>query len=123
MPKVGDKNQVWVGAAEHTPGGLTRDDLMMNKRGKVVSKRKHALGLSQAHNLTARRGGAATYFQDNQGSGILGDILPFGHMLGLGAEEAPQGAGILGDIIPFGHMLGLGAKKKRAARAPRHRRS
>ena len=28
-----------------TPGGLTRKDLMPNKDGKIVSKRKHAAGL------------------------------------------------------------------------------
>jgi hypothetical protein len=36
---AGQRRQVWEGRAERTKGGLTRADLMMNKQGKIVSKR------------------------------------------------------------------------------------
>ena len=36
---VGKKWQVWKGTRERTVGGLTKADLMMNKNGKVVSKK------------------------------------------------------------------------------------
>lgn len=39
--RYGDKQAVWAGLAYSTKGGLTRSDLMVNKRGKVVSKRAH----------------------------------------------------------------------------------
>lgn len=39
-----DKRQVWEGKKTKTRGGLTRDDLMKNKQGKIVSKKKHAQG-------------------------------------------------------------------------------
>jgi len=41
----GSKLEVWKGTAKHTSGGLTKADLMLNKRGKVVSRKMHALGL------------------------------------------------------------------------------
>jgi hypothetical protein len=40
---VGSKLQVWRGNAAKTVGGLTKKDLIQNKRGKVVSKAKSDL--------------------------------------------------------------------------------
>ena len=37
----GSRAQVWHNTAYHTPGGLTKSHLLMNKRGHIVSKRKH----------------------------------------------------------------------------------
>ena len=44
MPAVGTKAQVFHGTAKHTSGGLTRKDLVKNKHGRIVSRRKMALG-------------------------------------------------------------------------------
>ena len=44
VPAVGSHAQVWNGNAKHTSGGLTKSDLMKNKHGRIVSKKKHALG-------------------------------------------------------------------------------
>jgi len=41
----GSKAQVWHGTAKKTPGGLTRKDLMKTKKGRIVSRKKHAIGL------------------------------------------------------------------------------
>merc|ERR550514_1220120 len=38
------KAMVFRGSKEKTVGGLTRDSLMKNKRGKIVSKRNNAKG-------------------------------------------------------------------------------
>ena len=38
----GSRAQVWHGTAYKTTGGLTKDKLMMNKHGRIVSKKKHA---------------------------------------------------------------------------------
>ena len=38
----GSRAQVHHGTAHHTPGGLTKRHIMMNKRGRLVSKKKHA---------------------------------------------------------------------------------
>ena len=45
MPAIGTKAQVWHGTAKHTSGGLTRKDLMKTRKGRIVSKKKHAAGL------------------------------------------------------------------------------
>jgi len=51
MPAVGTKAMVFHGSANHTSGGLTRKDLMKTKKGRIVSRRKHALGKKALKNL------------------------------------------------------------------------
>jgi hypothetical protein len=50
---VGTKAQVFHGTAKHTSGGLTRADLMKTKKGRIVSKRKHAAGKKAIRRLRA----------------------------------------------------------------------
>jgi len=38
---IGTRAQVWHGTACKTSGGLTKKDLLMNKNGRIVSKKKH----------------------------------------------------------------------------------
>lgn len=38
---MGSRSSVYNGFAKHTSGGLYKKDLMMNKRGRIVSKKKH----------------------------------------------------------------------------------
>jgi len=40
--RVGSRRKVWNGTAHHTPGGLTKADLKMNKYRRIVSRRKSA---------------------------------------------------------------------------------
>ena len=51
-PAVGTKAQVYHGTAKHTSGGLTRKDLMKTKKGRIVSKKKHAAGKKALKRLT-----------------------------------------------------------------------
>lgn len=44
---VGTKDEVWSGEAKHTKGGLTKAGLMLNKRKRVVSKKKHFQGMER----------------------------------------------------------------------------
>jgi hypothetical protein len=44
MQTTGTRAQVWHGTAKKTSGGLTKTHLMMNKHGRIVSKKKHASG-------------------------------------------------------------------------------
>lgn len=37
----GSRAQVWHGTAYKTRGGLKKDDLIHNKHGRIVSKKKH----------------------------------------------------------------------------------
>ena len=52
IPAVGTKAQVFHSAARHTSGGLKKKDLMKHK-GRIVSRRKHALGLKAVKRLFA----------------------------------------------------------------------
>ena len=39
---VGSRRKVWNGTAQKTPGGLTKSDLMQNKYGRIVSRKRAA---------------------------------------------------------------------------------
>ena len=54
MMTVGSKSQVYHGTAKHTSGGLTKSDLMKTKKGRIVSKRKHAAGKKAIKKLFAK---------------------------------------------------------------------
>ena len=51
MATVGTKAQVYHGTAKHTSGGLTRKHLMKTKKGRIVSRKKHAAGKRALKNL------------------------------------------------------------------------
>jgi len=51
MATVGTKAQVYHGTAKHTSGGLTRKNLMKTKKGRIVSRKKHAAGRKALKNL------------------------------------------------------------------------
>ena len=120
VKKVGTKDEVWTGAAQHTAGKLTKADLMQNAAGKVVSKRQHANGLKQAGSLrahsrvatTSRRSvhpdhaegfRAGAYVRDQHGKGLIGGLL--GGLLGpLLGKISPVLGGIAstaGSLIPI----------------------
>jgi hypothetical protein len=49
--KVGSRRQVFNGSAEMTAGGLTKDKLVKNERGRIVSVTKHKT-MKQRHTTT-----------------------------------------------------------------------
>ena len=51
LVSVGSKAMVWHGTAKHTPGGLTKKDLMKTKKGRIVSRRTHAIGMRRIKTL------------------------------------------------------------------------
>ena len=57
---IGSRAQVWHGTAYKTAGDLTKDKLMMNKNGRIVSKKKHITAKRERrlrkHGYTARKG-------------------------------------------------------------------
>merc|ERR1711920_572182 len=42
--QIGTKRKVWNGTMKFTAGGLTKSDLCLNRNGRVVSKKQHAIG-------------------------------------------------------------------------------
>jgi hypothetical protein len=57
---IGSRAQVWHGTAHKTSGGLTKAHLVMNKWGRIVSKKKHVTARRekrlQKHGYYARKG-------------------------------------------------------------------
>ena len=51
---VGSKAQVFHGTAKHTSGGLTKKDLVQNKHGRIVSRKKMAAGKKALKYLTRK---------------------------------------------------------------------
>ena len=51
METVVTRAQVWHKTAKKTSGGLIKNDLMKNKHGRIVSKRKHKTGKKTIKNL------------------------------------------------------------------------
>lgn len=43
----GTKIEVYKGKAKKTRGNLTKDDLMKNKRGRIVSKKQYEAGVKR----------------------------------------------------------------------------
>ena len=54
VPAVGTKAMVWHGSAKHTSGGLKKSDLVKNKHGRIVSRRKQAAGRKALKYLTRK---------------------------------------------------------------------
>lgn len=55
IPKTGTRQQVWDGIRESTKGGLKKNDLVLNKYGKIVSKQKHDSGIKFAAKFATKR--------------------------------------------------------------------
>ena len=57
---IGSRHQVWNGTAYKTEGQLTKSHLMMNKWGRIVSRKKHATAKKekrlQKHGYFAKKG-------------------------------------------------------------------
>lgn len=51
IPRIGSKSMVFHGSALSTSGGLKKKDLMKTKKGRIVSRRKHALGMKSIKHL------------------------------------------------------------------------
>jgi hypothetical protein len=54
MLTVGSKAQVFHGTAKHTSGGLEKKDLVQNKHGRIVSRRKMMAGKKALKFLTRK---------------------------------------------------------------------
>ena len=56
MPTVGSRRQVFGGFAIRTSGGLTKDKLMKNGAGRIVSRAKSAFGKEKAIKFLTDKG-------------------------------------------------------------------
>jgi hypothetical protein len=60
MKTVGSRAEVFHGSAKHTSGGLEKKDLLKNKHGRIVSRKKHNTAKKEnrlkKHGYTAKKG-------------------------------------------------------------------
>ena len=87
----GSKAQVWHGTAKRTSGGLTKNALMKNKHGRIISKRKHALGKKSIKHLVklgykAKKGKFTLFHKGTHKRGHKGGV---GNAVGLGNVGSP----------------------------------
>jgi hypothetical protein len=81
MQTTGSRAQVWHGTAKKTSGGLTKSNLMMNKHGRIVSKKKHASGKKTIKNLkklgyVAKKGEFKLFRKGNKSRKMKGGMMP-----------------------------------------------
>lgn len=74
---VGSRAQVYHNSAYHTKGGLVKSDLKMNKRGRIVSKRKSS---------SAKRENRLVKAGFGTRKGVFG-VVKFGHSSRLGTRR------------------------------------
>ena len=65
----GSRRQVWNGSRQKNKSGLTKSDFMLNKNGKLVSKKMHAHGRRAFKNI---RGWTAAVSKARKALGITG---------------------------------------------------
>lgn len=72
IKKKGSKEEVYEGKALCTSGGLKKDDLCLNKSGKVVSKKRSEQGKKAIQNLTKIK--EENKLKDNLGGNLKEEI-------------------------------------------------
>ncbi len=102
----GSKAQVWHGTAKKTVGGLTKKDLMKNKHGRIISRRKHNLGKKSIKRLRklgyVAKKGQFTLFKKSSGrkSRKMRGGMPYGGPLSPQSYDG-RGVGTSGVDLQF----------------------
>jgi hypothetical protein len=104
MQSTGSRAQVWHGTAKKTSGGLTKTNLMMNKHGRIVSRKKHASGKKTIKNLkklgyVAKKGEFKLFRKGNKSRKMKGG-MPYGGPLAPHSFDG-QGVGTSGVGLQF----------------------
>jgi hypothetical protein len=107
MQTIGTRAQVWHGTAKKTSGGLTKNHLMKNKHGRIVSKRKHASGKKTIKHLrklgyVAKKGHFKLFHKMHKGhkSRKMRGGMPLGGPLSPMSYDG-QGTGTSGVALQF----------------------
>jgi hypothetical protein len=103
---VGSKAEVFHGTAKHTSGGLHQKDLMKTKKGRIVSRKKHAAGKKAIQRLfkagykpkkgtfsLMKKGATRRSTRRRRGGGGLMD------MMGMGDEKAVSGGSTVANVL------------------------
>jgi hypothetical protein len=109
----GSRAEVWHGTAKKTLGGLTKSDLLKNKHGRIVSRRKHASGKRSIKHLEklgykAKKGHFTLFRKGHKGSRKMRGGT--GAPMGMGMQGTPTGNAMAGIAQPM-PMMGQGKMK------------
>ena len=111
---IGTRAQVWHGTAKKTSGGLTKNALMMNKHGRIVSRRKHASGKKSIKHLEklgykAKKGQFTLFHKGRKGSRKMRGGT--GAAMETGMQGTPAGNAMAGKAMPMsGNSMPMGGK-------------
>ena len=113
MQTIGTRAQVWHGNAKKTSGGLTKNHLMMNKHGRIVSKKKHASGKKTIKHLkslgyVAKKGEFKLFHKSRKMVGGTGAPMGTGSELSFPLQQALSHGGrrsrkMRGGMAPMGN--------------------
>jgi len=116
---IGTRAQVWHGTAKKTSGGLTKNALMMNKHGRIVSRRKHASGKKSIKHLEklgykAKKGHFTLFHKGHKGrKGSRKMRGGTGSPMETGMQGTPAGNAMAGKAMPMsttGSSMPMGGK-------------
>ncbi len=102
----GSKAQVWHGTAKKTSGGLTKNNLMKNKHGRIVSRRKHTMGKKSIKHLRkmgyiAKKGKFTLFHKGHKGNKSRKMRGGTGNAVGTGVQGSPLGNAMAGVSRPL----------------------
>ena len=102
----GSRAEVWHGTAKKTSGGLTKSHLMMNKHGRIVSRRKHASGKRSIKHLEklgykAKKGHFTLFRKGHKGSRKMSRKMRggVGAPMEMGMQGTPMGNAMAGKMM------------------------
>ena len=108
----GSRAEVWHGTAKKTSGGLSKSHLMMNKHGRIVSRRKHASGKKSIKHLVklgykAKKGHFTLFRKGHKGSRKMSRKMRggVGAPMGMGMQGTPAGNAMAGVSQPMPMMM------------------
>ena len=115
----GSRAEVWHGTAKKTSGGLSKSHLMMNKHGRIVSRRKHASGKKSIKHLVklgykAKKGHFMLFRKGHKGSRKMSRKMRggVGAPMEMGMPGTPMGNAMSGTAMPMPSMMKDGMMMK-----------
>ena len=119
MKASGSRAEVWHGNAKHTSGGLTKSHLMMNKHGRIVSRKKHNTAkrekrLVKAGYLTKK---GHFGFVKKGSKKMRGGT---GSATGTGLQGTPLGNAMAGKAMPIPNKGGMKGGRHSRRHSRRH---
>ena len=107
----GSRAEVWHGTAKKTCGGLTKSHLMMNKHGRIVSRKKHASGKKSIKHLEklgykAKKGHFMLFHKGHKGSRKMRKMRGgTGAPTEMGMQGTPAGNAMSGTAMPMNNSM------------------